>query len=41
MYVHCSPLYSKQPITPSQIITPGLNSPMAAITLSSQDTTVF
>ena len=36
-------LLSKQAMTPfsSQITTPGLNSPMATITLSSQDTTGF
>ena len=39
----CSPVFSKQATTPSssQITTPGLNSPMDTITLSSQDSTVF
>ena len=39
----CSPVFSKQAVTPSasQITTPGLNSPMDTITLSSQDSTVF
>ena len=38
----CSPLISKQTVTPSsQITTPGLNSPMASVSLSPQDTTVF
>ena len=36
-----SPLFSKQANTSSQITTPGLNSPMASFTLSSQYTTIF
>ena len=39
----CPPVFSKQANTPSssQITTPGLNFPVATITLSSQDITVF
>ena len=43
MILSVSPLFSKQAIIPSfsQIITPGMNSLMAATTLSSQDTIIF
>ena len=39
----CPPAFSKQAVTPSSshVTTPSLNSPMDAITLSSQDSTVF